>query len=116
MALLPPEAGEPRIQEPHAFWDRKNVSLHGANLVFQSLDYASTRRLIKQGYDEMNPMARPFAGNDAAMAAYSFGVGFGGTLAASYFLHRKGRHKWERLVPAIVVGTTATAVGLNFRF
>ncbi|MFQ5663243.1 MAG: hypothetical protein ACE5HL_05395 [Terriglobia bacterium] len=107
---------EPRVPELHPFWDKKNLGLHGVNLLAQGLDYWSTRTLIERGYREMNPIVRPFAKSDAAMAAYSFGLGFGGTLATSYLLHRAGRHRWERLVPTFVVGTTATAVALNFRF
>ena len=47
---------------------------------------------------------------------YSYGVGVGGTLAASYFLHRLGHHKWERLTPFIVATSTGIVGGLNFRF
>jgi hypothetical protein len=74
----------------HPFWDKSNLGLHGANLLAQGLDYWSTRRLIERGHQEMNPIVRPFSSTDAGMAAYSFGLSFGGTLAASYLLHRTG--------------------------
>lgn len=102
--------------ESHGFWDKTNLTLHGANLAAQGLDYWSTRKLIRRGFRETNASVRPFAGSDAAMAVHKFGLSFGGTVAASYFLHRTGRHRWERLATMFVLGTTAPAVGLNFRY
>ena len=102
--------------ETHRFWDRTNLTLHGTNLLAQGLDYWSTRNLVERNHRETNPLVRPFAGNDAALAAYKFGLSFGGSLAASHWLHRKGHHRWERLATMVVLGTTAPAVGLNFRF
>ncbi|MEE9568885.1 MAG: hypothetical protein V3W37_05810 [Candidatus Binatia bacterium] len=106
----------PRYFDTHRFWNKTNLTLHGANLLAQGLDYWSTRRLINRNYREANPLVRPFAGNDAAMAAHKFGLGFGGTMAASYWLHRTGRHRLEWLTTMFVLGSTVPAVGLNFRF
>ena len=100
----------------HRFWNRSNLILNGANLVAQGLDYWTTRKLLRRDYREANPVVRPFAGSDAAMAVHKFGLSFGGTGAACYFLHRTGRPRWERLATMFVLGTTAPAVGLNFRY
>ncbi len=108
--------GQARFLYIHPFWDRENLSLHGANLLAQTLDHWTTRRLVERDYREVNPLVRPFVGSDAAMAAHKFGLSFGGALATSYWLHRKGHHRWERLTTLSVLGTTAPAVGLNYRF
>ena len=103
-------------RQRHRFWVRTNFRIHGANLVAQTLDYWTTRRLMKRGYREMNPLVRPFATSDTAMAAYSFGLSFGGILATSYMLHRTGHHRWERFFPAVALGSSGTAVALNLRY
>ena len=106
-----------KAEEKHHFWDQTNVSLHLLNLAAQSVDAYSTQRGLSRGGVELNPIARPLVGEGwKGQVAYSHGLGVGGTLAASYLLHRFGRHKWERITPILVATPTGIMGGFNFRF
>ena len=105
-------------EEEHPFWDQANTRLFLLNVAAQSLDAYSTQRALRQdNTSEFNPLARPFVNRGwKGQALYSYGVGVGGTLAASYLFHRMGQHNWERITPLIVAIPTAIFGGLNFRF
>jgi hypothetical protein len=102
----------------HAFWDKPNIAIHSANFAMQSADAFSTRHVLDrhQGI-ERNPWARQFVTHGwGGQAAYSWGLSVGGTILTSYFMHRTGHHKLERLLPVIQIGYTAGAVfGMNLR-
>jgi len=105
-------------EEEHPFWDQANTRLFLLNVAAQSLDAYSTQRALRQdNTSEFNPLARPFVNRGwKGQALYSYGIGVGGTLAASYLFHRMGQHNWERITPLIVATSTAILGGLNFRF
>ncbi len=105
-------------EEEHPFWDQANTRLFLLNAAAQSLDAYSTQRALRQdNTSEFNPLARPFVNRGwKGQALYSYGIGVGGTLAASYLFHRMGQHKRERITPLIVATPTAILGGLNFRF
>ena len=106
-----------KAEERHRFWDGANLQLLGANVVAQTVDAYSTQGALNRGAREINPIARPLVNLGwKGQLMYSYGVGVGGTLAASYFLHRLGHHKWERITPFIVATSTGIVGGLNFRF
>lgn len=104
-------------EEDHPFWDRANARMHLLNLAAQSVDAYSTQRALRRNAREMNPMARPLVNRGwKGQVLYSHGFGVGGTLAASYILHRMGLHKRERVFPLLVATPTGILGGLNFRF
>ncbi len=104
-------------EEDHPFWDQANTRLLLLNLAAQSLDAYSTQRALGRDATEMNPIARPFVTRGwKGQAIYSYGIGVGGTLAASYLLHRIGQHKRERITALVVATPTAILGGLNFPF
>jgi hypothetical protein len=110
-------AAQEKPPEPHPFWDRTNIVLHVANATAQTIDGYATQHALRRNRRELNPVARPFARQGwSGQAVYSFGLGVGGTLAASYLLHRMGYHKQERLAPLIIATPTAISAGFNFRF
>ncbi len=83
---LPPPA--------HRFWDRTNLELFAGVAVMRTLDYTSTRNMLRRGREEIllpddvvNNHAG-FAALEAASTATSVGI--------SYLLHRTGHHKLER--------------------
>ncbi len=104
-------------QEQHPFWDRTNIRMHLLNLAAQSVDAYSTQKALRRGAKEINPIASPFANRGwKGQVIYSYGIGVGGTLAASYLFHRWGLHKHERITPILVAAPTGVMGGLNFRF
>ena len=107
-----------KAKEEHRFWDQTNIRMQLLNLASQSLDAFSTQRALRrEATKEMNPIARPFASRGwKGQAIYSYGLGVGGSIAASYLLHRMGHHKQERITPVVVATPTAILGGLNFRF
>ena len=113
---LPHSAASSMIVEPasrpqipaHRFWDRTNVLLFSGISVFRGLDYASTRNMQARGREEIllpddvvNNSAG-FASLEAAASATSIGL--------SYWMHRTGHHKLERLVSMVNIGASAGAV------
>lgn len=44
-----------------------------------------------------------------------YGVGEGGSLLASYILHRTGHHRLERIVPILTFVVEGLAAGSNIR-
>ena len=99
-------------QQQHKFWDHKTKFLFGSAAALVVADVWTTRRIISRGGHEFNPMARPFAGSDAAFAAYrasSWGV----YLGLSYLCHRKGWHRLEIIVPAVLISIDGAAVANN---
>ncbi len=116
MLILAPSTAMAEEQD-HPFWDRANARMHLLNVAAQSVDAYSTQRALRRNAREMNPMARPFVERGwTGQLIYSYGVGVGGTLAASYIFHRMGLHKRERIFPLIVATPTGILGGLNFRF
>lgn len=98
----------------HRFFDRTNVALHAANFAMITGDMISTRLILDGGGREQNPLARPFVihGIGVQMAA-SYGLGAGGTLLASYWLHRSGHHRLERWTPICVMAVEGFATAAN---
>ncbi len=104
-------------EENHPFWDQTNIRLHLLNLAAQSVNAYSTQRALSRFASEMNPIARSLVNLGwKGQVLYSHGFGAGGTLAASYILHRMGLHKRERIFPLLVATPTGILGGLNFRF
>ena len=103
-------------QTTHRFWDKTTIILHSANAAAQTADAISTQRFLRLGYEETNPLARPLVTNGwKGQVAASYGVGVGGTLLGSYLAHRKGWHKFERLIPVLVAVPTGIVAWHNFR-
>ena len=109
---------EPGDFHKHKFWDKKNIAIHGANFAMQTADAFSTRHVLdRHNGSERNPWARQFVSHGwTGQAAYSWGLSVGGSFLTSYFLHRSGHHRLERILPMIEMGYTAgTVFGMNLR-
>lgn len=97
-------------ENTHKFWDAKNSALFATVLAFDGADFAVTRSNLQHGGRELNPMVRVFGRSTAGLAANFASEGIG-TVALSYFFHRTGHHKLERMVSVVNIGGSATAVG-----
>ena len=106
----------PEAPSQHKFWDRENKLLFTTVAVFSAGDFAVTHMNLANGGQELNPIVRPFAGNTGTLAANFVGQ-TAGIVATSYFWHKTGHHRLERMTPALNVAASAFAVayGMSHR-
>ena len=95
---------------PHKFWDRENRILFAATGGLATADFFVTRSNLARGGRELNPLTRPFTRNTPALAA-NFAIETGSVMGVSYFFHKTGHHKLERLTSVVDIGGSAFAVG-----
>jgi len=99
-----------RVIERHKFWDRKNCALFAASAALNGADFAVTRANLQSGGQELNPLVRPFGRSTPGLAA-NFAGEAAGVIALSYFFHKTGHHRLERIVSVVNIGGSAGAVG-----
>jgi len=109
-------ASRPEAPNQHKFWDKKNQSLFGANVALNLADFYVTRANLQSGGKELNPVARLFGRSTPGLAA-NFAAETAGVIGLSYFFHKTGHHKLERIASVVNVGATVGAVtyGLTHR-
>jgi len=126
-ALLPP----PRAIEPapivrparekaaslgagdnHRFWDRENSFLFATSAAFSAADFVVTKDNLRAGGQELNPVVNVF-GHSSAGLAINFASENLGMVGLSYFFHKTGHHKMERVVSLMNIGGSASAVGFG---
>jgi len=100
--------------KPHAFFDKTNLRLFIAEGLAQTGDLITTRKIVNSGGTEADPLAKPFvnAGIGGQMVG-SYVVGTGGTMLASYLLHRTGHHRLERWAPILATAIESLATISN---
>jgi len=102
----------PQAPEQHKFWDRENKILFTAVAGMSAADFAATRANLQNGGRELNPVTRVLSGSTAGLA-----VNFAGETAAviglSYFFHKTGHHKLERITSLANIGVSAAAVSYD---
>lgn len=97
------------IRPEHRFWDRENSILFAATGAAATADFFVTRMNLSAGGRELNPLVRPFAGSTAGLAT-NFAVETAGVMGVSYFFHRTGHHRLERLTSAVNISSSTFAV------
>jgi len=98
------------VEVSHKFWDRQNTILFVANAGFNTGDFLLTRANLQSGGQELNPVVRIF-GRSTPGLAVNFAGETAGVIGLSYFFHRTGHHKMERLVSYVNMSVSAGAVG-----
>jgi hypothetical protein len=100
----------------HKFWDKKNCALFVAAATLNGADFAVTRANLQNGGRELNPVVRMF-GRSAPGLAVNFVGETVGVVSLSYFFHKTGHHKLERVVSMLNIASSAGAVsyGLTHR-
>jgi hypothetical protein len=94
----------------HKFWDEQNRALFLLSGAMNTADFAVTRANLQNGGRELNPMVRVF-GRSTPGLAVNFAGETVGVIGLSYFFHKTGHHKLERIVSVVNIGSSATAVG-----
>jgi hypothetical protein len=102
----------PEAPSQHSFWDRENLALFGAVAALSAADFAATRANLQNGGKELDPLTRPF-GRSAAGLTVNFAGETAGVIALSYFFHKTGHHKLERLTSMINIGASTAAVAYD---
>jgi hypothetical protein len=80
------------------FWDHQN------------------RAILQNGGKELNPVTRLFSGSTAVLAA-NFAGETAAIIGLSYYFHKTGHHRLERITPMLNIGASSFAVAydLNHR-
>lgn len=94
----------------HKFFDRANCALFVTTAAFSTADFVVTRANLQSGGQELNPMVRVFGRSSAGLAVNFAGQTLG-VIGMSYFFHKTGHHKMERLLSVVNIGGSAGAVG-----
>lgn len=95
--------------EQHRFWDKGNTALFVVAASLNTADFAVTRANLQSGGQELNPVVRIFGRSSAGLAVNFIGE-TAGVISISYFFHKTGHHKLERMVSMVNVGSSAGAV------
>lgn len=100
----------------HKFWDAKNLALFAGSAAMSTADFAVTRSNLQSGGQELNPVVRIFGRSSAGLAVNFVGE-TAGVIGLTYFFHRTGHHRLERLVSVVNMSASAGAVsyGLTHR-
>ena len=104
----------PESPKSHRFWDNKNKALFVTVAALDAADFAATRAILQNGGRELNPVTRVFSGSTAGLAANFTGETVG-IIALSYFFHKTGHHKLERITSLMNIGSSAVAVTYDLR-
>jgi hypothetical protein len=112
VAVAKPFAPATLPEAPHKFWDRTNRILFAAVAASSAADFAVTRENLQNGGKELNPVTRLFSGSTAGLAV-NFAGETAGVIGLSYFFHKTGHHKLERIVSMANVGASSVAVGYD---
>lgn len=102
----------PQAGDQHKFWDKSNYILFTAVAATSAADFAVTRANLSNGGRELNPVTRLFGRSTAGLAA-NFAGEAAGVVGISYFFHKTGHHKMERVVSLVNIGSSATAVSFD---
>ena len=110
IAAASPIVAPVRETSRHKFWDGENRALFTVSAAFSGADFAVTRANLQSGGRELNPLVRVFGRSTPGLAA-NFALETAGVIGASYFFHKTGHHKLERIVSMVNSSLSAGAVG-----
>lgn len=98
------------------FWDKQNFALFVAVTALSGADFAVTRSNLQSGGRELNPLVRVFGRSTPGLAA-NFAGETAAVVGLSYFFHKTGHHKMERIVSLVNIASSSGAVtyGLTHR-
>jgi hypothetical protein len=99
----------PPVSSEHRFWDKPNCALLFAAAALNGADFAVTRANLQSGGQELNPVVRIFGTSTPGLAMNFIGETVG-VVSLSYFFHKTGHHKLERIVSMANIGSSAGAV------
>jgi hypothetical protein len=99
----------PEAPGRHKFWDGENRLLFATVAALSAADFAITRANLQRGGKELDPVTRVFSGTTAGLAT-NFAGETAGIIGLSYFFHKTGHHRLERITPLLNIGASSFAV------
>jgi len=102
----------PEVPGQHEFLDRENLALFGAVVALSAADFTTTRANLQNGGKELDPVTRLLSHSTAGLAV-NFAGETAGVIGLSYFFHKTGHHKLERLASMINIGASTIAVAYD---
>jgi hypothetical protein len=96
----------------HKFWDNENRVLFAAVAASSTADFFATRANLQHGGRELDPLTRPLAGSTAGLTV-NFAAETASVIAISYFFHKTGHHRLERITSLVNIGSSSAAVGYD---
>jgi hypothetical protein len=97
---------------PHRFWDGKNRALFAAVVATSAADFYVTHANLASGGRELNPVTRMFCGSTAGLAL-SFTGESASVIGLSYFFHKTGHHRLERMTTLVNISGSGAAVAYS---
>ena len=94
----------------HKFWDRETKLLFAVHAGMEAADFGLTHNALAHGGVERNPIAQPFMKLGTPGQVIFFAGGTAATVGISYWLHRRGHHRLERLVGMYAIADSASGV------
>ena len=85
----------------HRFFDRRNFALLTFAMAGMMADAVTTQHTLAHGYQEKDPLARPFVNQGWGGQMAIGGIMAGIDLLAEFGLHKLHAHRIERLVPLL---------------
>ena len=83
--------------------------LFAAVAALSAADFAVTRANLQNGGKELNPVTRLFSGSTEGLAV-NFAGEAAGVMGLSYYFHRTGHHRLERITPLANIAASSFAV------
>jgi hypothetical protein len=105
-----PNSPSAQITLQHRYWDRENTLLFAVHGGLEAADFGLTHRALAHGGVELNPLARPFTNLGTAGQITFFAGGTAAAVGISYWLHRRGHHRLERLVSIYAIADSGSGV------
>ena len=96
----------------HNFFDRENLAIFTALAASRGMDMVSTWQFRRHGLHE-GQLSDAFVDNKPLFTSYSFSL-VAGQVATSYFFHRMGWHKLERITAIVHTGAVTESVIHNY--
>jgi hypothetical protein len=114
--FVQPAPAPAQLPSEHRFWDKTNVALFAATASLSAADFTVTYQNLQSGGHELNPIVRVFDRNTATLAL-NFVAEDAANIGLSYFFHKTGHHRMERMVSFVNIGlsTGAVSYGLTHR-
>jgi len=113
-SVVPPQILEVPEASNHRFWDCENRALFSAVAASSAADFGATYANLSNGGRELNPITRLFSGSTAGLVV-NFAGETAGVIGISYYLHKAGHHKLERMVSVVNISASTAAVMYDIR-
>lgn len=116
LLLCLPAVAQDVPEAPSSYWTKTNIALIAGDATAKSLDMAFTmRNWARPGYQEHDPLARPFVHSGPVVASVAQGMLFGAETFASYELHKHGHEKMEKVVLMLAIGGNTAGIATSTR-